>query len=67
MHACECPRSPEEGAGSSEPELQVVVSWLTWVLGTKLWSFARAVRTLNREQLSSLRCDYIYETSSEVW
>jgi len=37
----------EETRGALQLELLAVVSHLTWVLGTKLWSFSRAENVLN--------------------
>lgn len=41
-----CSQRPEEGIGSLDLELQALVSYLMWVLGTKLWSFGRASSVL---------------------
>lgn len=33
------PRGQKRVSGAVELELQMVMNWPTWVLGTKLWSF----------------------------
>lgn len=43
---CKCPQKPK-ALGPPGLELQTVVRHLTWVLGTKCESFARAISTLN--------------------
>lgn len=42
MHISTMPVETEEGTGSLELKLQAVVGCLTWVLGSKLGSSARA-------------------------
>lgn len=36
------PRGQKRVSGAPELELQMVMNWLTWVLGTKLWSFNKS-------------------------
>lgn len=50
IRVCGCWQRLEEAAES--PELGLQVSEKTWVLGAKLWSCARAARTLNQSHLS---------------
>lgn len=37
----------EENKIASELQLKLVVSQMTWVLGSKPWLFARAIKALN--------------------
>lgn len=54
MHECKCLPRPEEGVGSQELELQVVVSQPVWLLGTELWSSIRAACALKHGATSAL-------------
>lgn len=54
MHECKCLPRPDEGVGSLELEMEVVVSQPVWLLGTELWSSIRAGCTLKHGAVSDL-------------
>ena len=41
---CRCPRRPEKGVRSLELESGALVSFLTWVVRSRLGTFGRAVK-----------------------
>jgi hypothetical protein len=65
---CRCPQRPEEGIGSLELELHMVVNCPSWVLGTKSRSSARAASALNcwGNSPAPVPCYYLFVDSPSL-
>lgn len=52
MHVCAGTCGDEKSFGFSELELQVVMRYMMWMLGTKIWSSLRAASVLDHRAIS---------------